>query len=55
MKGELKPESTENQQIQIDLSHALWMRIKFIRGLYQILQNPNEHISFVSFFCQFKI
>lgn len=47
LKAETKPDqSNEEVKTQTDLAHGLWMRIKFIRGLYQIMQNSSEHVAF---------
>ena len=33
--------------MKVDLSYALWMRIKFVRNLFQLMQNTDEHQYFV--------
>lgn len=46
LKGEIQTiEDSEkiSHQLKIDLSYGLWMRIKFVRNLFQLMQNSDEH------------
>lgn len=45
LKGEkcVEEANKDSQQLKLNLSHALWMRIKFVRNLFQLMQNTNEH------------
>lgn len=47
LKGEFPADADQNEkdsyQLKIDLSHSLWMRIKFVRNLFLLMQNCDEH------------